>query len=299
MRKIIQLLHSTFGSQHNADINTIVSAWFYQKYSIKELGISLDDVKEEDVVSAISNFIVENEISFDELKHLVVVPYLSENRFDLNARVIVMPELIIKRLGDYCKIEAGFWSANDEVTNTGGMSHISVVKGAAGEMLGGFVNGTFSDGDAFSVPVMSEEIMGSLEFGLDKGLNGVQVSESIKDKLKVNVLLARMLDSAVGYRLIDNVDSEQLIRMLKIREVTGEAADCKVFSSWGQMIGKKLRLFSLDDKLINDTAHTEAAKRIGRLVLVTDNKEKAAQPIKVQNSDSCDTDDDDLTWGKF
>ena len=72
-----------------------------------------------------------------------------------------------------------------------------------------------------------------------------------------------------------------------------------VHSTWGQVIGKKVRVFTVDDKLSMEKAHKEAVNRTGRLTLVSNVNDAATQAPAVSNVIANEKEEEDLAWGQF
>jgi hypothetical protein len=305
MRKLIQFFNNRFGSQHNRTYNLLVSEWYSAIFTLNEIDVSLRDVSEDVVVSRLTDFIDSHDVTIDELQHVAVIPKLSANAFDMDIKLIAKPLLLVNRLQPYLSLELGFWGEHDDVTIKGPMEHIGVVSGKAGDTVGVYLNGTLEDGGLFSFVLMGDELKEALNLGINAGLNGVRVSDALMMDMMLNAVLKRMFDSDIGFHLGDHVDVSLLQDMVQLRQDNNEdgAGSTNVYATWGQVIGKKLRLFDVSDRLTVERAEKEELSKTGKLKLISDNgvtkDDSESKPKAVSKIESTEVAEEDVEWGKF
>ncbi|MAA92953.1 MAG: hypothetical protein CML22_06625 [Rheinheimera sp.] len=284
----------------NAEINMLVSEWFSQQYTLFDMSVSLKDVSEDYLVKVLETHIDESGLQFGDLKLIAVIPALAGNKRDLLVKVMAMPSLLAKMLGEAMVVEYGFWSEHDKATIKDSGEHIVIKKGRKkGALCGLYLNGTLANGDVFSFYYNASELEELFRVARAEKFNGVEVAdEALIGQFVLKSIFYRLIDSDIGFQI--EMEWPDVYRAVKglvwpSEDISASVEDnLPIFSSWGARIGVAYRAFDITDAKKAETAEMPKPKKHLAVVVNNESVTDSARSNSSHNEEDIMQD-----WGRF
>ena len=299
MRNITIALTEQLGAIHLQDINYFISEQF-QRVSIADgVTISLKDVDEDKITRLIKSTIAQLNLSATEvLQSMIIVPYVSSH-CSVEPAIEFKSNIYESLLSNIAKVKTVLIREGDAYTFSGKNKHVLYKKGGGhDEIIGGFINGEFiKNNKPFSVLIKDEEWLQSMTTIIDNKYNCTIVDDDDWEKAVMDGILFRRLSDEIAGTFLGESEPDKEIKFRLLQEYGAEMFDSisdvggKVYSSFGYVIGKTFRKFSIKDKMTKEQGTSKVDKQTKHLKVVINNNDVVEESM-VKN-------DIFETWGEF
>lgn len=308
MRKLIILLNTIYGAEHNAKITDFVNQQFAIIAHCENLEFSLRDIDEEKVVQVVQELISEYELTVSELlTGVMLIPCLSQNKAEFCCVAEFKPSLFQSLLLPAFDSVCGLVKGQDSFEYYGRDRHLFAVKAdetAHGEICAGYINATMHDGNEVCVFMDKEEMAGvrsaysSIKYG-----GTSPVYQDIWDEILQSSLFRRFQTEPMFERALNACGSasERVAKMLAHGSSAFSKKDIEsevVMSSWGKQIAKKVIVYTAsEEKRLSEAQKVNLEKvKTKHLHVIVDNSPKKEEKAHETNAHIDEVATDWGTW---
>lgn len=304
MRSLIIELNKIFGANENAKITKWVNNEFARKIDVEGVIISLEDVKEQAVLSAVCNAIQELGLTVNELTSgTYLIAALDVYQQEFTATIELRPAVYSSVINKAAKI------VSESVVREGDVyerymsdAHIvhRPVPANKGAPVLAYINGEVEQGDCtlvFSSSLSEEELAGVQASFIAAKFGGVDPLLPCEwEEVYLASVYRRLNDESIFTLVSESLNPEDLARYSKLVSFGHEAFSKEANSnniikcSYGRVIGKKVfRYNAIEAKVASEAKKPE-------LVLIQGSAPAKNTPSPAQQSEEKDY---QLDWGMF
>ena len=308
MRKLIILLNSIYGAEHNAEITHFVNEQFCNTSHCENLEFSLRDLDENKIETVVKELIAEYDLTLHELlTGVMLIPCLSENKAEFCCIAEFKPSLFQSLLAPAFHSVYGLVKGEDSFEYYGRDAHMFVVKNSEcsqAVICAGYINATMHDGIEVCVFMDKEEMAGvrnsytTIKYG-----GTAPIYQEVWDEILQSSLFRRLQTEPMFERIMNacGANSERISKIL----AHGSGAFSKkefengmVISSWGKQIAKKVIVYTAgEEKRLAEVQKVNLSKINARhLQVVVDNSAVVDEVHQVNNGHGEEV---QTEWGNF